>query len=125
MAFQPVEHVLARTQHARGLPELPGMVSAPGEDIAGAMGTAARDAGIATGQVRFATVKTVPPGQQVDLRADGEIVMHGDIEGHVQPVDQRLDVHVHGQQMVDMHPRHVHRPQQQDQIVQAFGGKRQ
>ena len=61
---------LARTEHPVGLAELPGAFRPPRDDFTRATRTAMRDAGVAARHIRFATVKAVPPGQQIDLRTD-------------------------------------------------------
>ena len=89
------------------------MVRAPGHDVACAVRTSVRDAGVAAGDIRLPAIQAVAPGQQVDLRTDRVIIVDGHVERHAQAVDQRADIHIHPEQVVDMHPRHVHRSQHQ------------
>src|SRR4051794_12589107 len=86
--LQPAQHVLAWAQHPGCLPELPRVIGAPGENIAGAMGTPAGDTGVAATQIRFSTVKTMSPRQKIDLWTDSEIIMHRHVKRHIQSTDQ-------------------------------------
>ena len=94
VAGQPGPDILARAEDAVGLHEQPGVLAAPGQDVACAMAGPVGDAGVAAGRAGLAAIVRVQPGQQVHLRADPVIVVHRHVERHAEPMDQRAQVEV-------------------------------
>ena len=107
VALQAVHHILGRAQHPVRIMKNPGMFSPPCHDIPRpVMGP--RDARIAVADIRFATVRVMPPGQQVDLRAERVIVVHGRVEWHAKALYQAPDIQVDAHQVVDVHAADIH-----------------
>ena len=117
VARQAPLHVAAGAEDAIRLREQPAVLPAPGHDVARGGLWRTGDAGVATGLVRL---RAVPPGRlrhQVDAWADAEIVVHRDVEGHAQQVDEATHIHAVAVDMVDMGAADAAVPEQGGEVL--------
>jgi hypothetical protein len=121
VAADACQHVLAGAEDPLGFLELPGALGPPRQDIPRPMRRPIGDAGIAGVRGGLVAVEACRQRQQVHLRTDRKVVVHRQVERHIQPVDQAANVDVHAQQVMDMDALHAELAQHLDQILQSFG----
>ena len=96
----------------------------PVGDVGGAVLRPARDAGVAGGEIGLAAVTRRRRRQQVDLRADGEVVVNRHVERSAEPVEQGAQAGFEPQPVVHVHAVDAEAAQEGDEIFELPVGER-